>query len=164
MSGLSHATIDAASDRSGPAGPVRTAMQALFARLGVRPDSEAETARLRLLEGVAPETGPCRSAAARELKQRAHAAAVTVEGGGSAALDIALDVLAEELRRARPAGPPPGRGAEGDPPLRARTLGAPDRPAGAGAAGQRPAGLPGFLVCNELDKAEVSVMAARHFG
>lgn len=164
MSGFPHATIDAASDRSGPAGPVRTAMQALFARLGVRPDSEAETARLRLLEGVAPETGPCRSAAARELKQRAHAAAVTVEGGGPAALDIALDVLAEEYdaldRRAR-------HQAE---VLKAIRLYAPEpwvrriaQQALARPDSDLPA-LPGFLVCNELDKAEVSVMAARHFG
>jgi hypothetical protein len=77
--------------------PVRSAVLALFARLGVRPAAEDDAARARLLEGIAPEPARDRSPEERCLRSRAHAAYATVEGAGPAALDLALDVLADEL-------------------------------------------------------------------
>ena len=162
MTQVSHPTIEAANARAGTT--VRTAVFALFARLGVRGDTLGEAARARLIDVLAPEPGPLRNrtAAERELRHRARAAFAEVEDNPAAALEAALDVLADQIdaldRHSR-------HQAEA---LKAIRLYAPDawvRHIAQQALDQpdraTPA-LPDFLVGNDFDDAEVSAMAARY--
>jgi hypothetical protein len=145
---------------------VRTAVLALFARLGARTDHLDEAARARLIDGLAPEPGPLRnrSGAERALRRRARAAAAAVQDNPGAALEAALDVLADEIDRLDRRA---GNQAEALKAIRLyapepwvrhiaqQALNRPDRAAPA---------LPDFLVGNDLDDAELGLLAARYVG
>lgn len=155
---MSHTTF--APDRVGAPSAVRAAMLALFGRLGERPLEADEHALPHL---GADDGARVRAHARRALRDRAVAAYDTVEGGGAAALDVALEVVLDELetiaRRAhhqaetlkaiRLYAPEPWvrRMAQ-------QTLAKPDQAAE----------LPGFLERSELDAAEINVMATRFIG
>jgi hypothetical protein len=86
-------------DRPGAASAVRSAVLALFARLGAAPTSEEAAAQqARLLEGIElPAAARQHLAADRARRRQAEAAYATVDGGGPAALRLALDVFADEI-------------------------------------------------------------------
>lgn len=166
MSASPHSPIVTVPDRQGPAAAVRTAVLALFARMGAGPVIEDEAVRARLIDGMLPPSAslPRRAPVERMLRLRARAAYESVDGGGGAALDAALDVFADEVaaldRRVR-------NQAEALKAIRLyapepwvrriaqQALVHPDRGAPA---------VPDFLGANELDDAEISVMAARYIG
>ncbi|MFO1142737.1 MAG: hypothetical protein U1E59_10145 [Amaricoccus sp.] len=157
MSRTDYAPLAPGHDRAGPPGAVRAAMLALFGRLGDRSHDTARAVLPRLDDEVGERS---RAKARRDLRRRAVAAYDTVEGGGSAALDVALEVILEELETIA------GRARHQEQALKAIRLYAPEawvrrmaqqtltNPNGA-------AELPGFLVGNELDAAEINVMATR---
>jgi len=166
MSQLSDPRNEVAPDRARAGSTVRTAVLALFARIGARTDDLDAPSRARLLDSLAPEPGPLRNRtpAERALRLRARAAFAAVEDSGPAALEAALDVLADAIDTLD------RRGRHQAEALKAIRLYAPepwvrqiarqalDRPDRAVPA------LPGFLFGNDLDEAELSVMAARHIG
>ena len=157
MSRTTYAPLASAHDRAGPSGAVRAAMLALFGRLGDRSHDTARATLPQLDDDVGERA---RAKARRDLRQRAAAAYDTVEGGGSAALDLALEVILEELETIAE------RVRHQEQALKAIRLYAPEawvrrmaqqalaHPNGA-------AELPGFLVGNALDEAEINVMATR---
>lgn len=157
------ATLSDSFDR-GPASAVRTAVLGLFARLGAAPVVEDAAARARMIDGMLPPAAPRRAASDDALRRRALAAHRTVEAGGETALDAAFDVFADEIasleRRSR-------HQAEA---LKAIRLYAPEpwvRRIAQQALAHPDRGapeVPDFLRANDLDEAEISVMAARLIG
>jgi hypothetical protein len=152
------------AERSGAAAAVRTAVKSLFARAGAQPASNDAS---RLLESIAPHPDAIdrRIAAARDTRRRAaRAAHATVEKGGDAALNAAIDLLVDEIELLE------RRSHNQAEALKAVQLYAPEtwvrrlaEQALAKPDCAAPA-LPTFLAGNEIGQAKLQAMAVRHIG